>query len=83
MKDKVNSLLMGKSFLDEIHDEQRLKEDLGFDSLSMVELIVELEDILGVEMLMEDLDPSNFNTVADIYSLMEKYAKEGATPCAV
>lgn len=83
MKIKVNDVLMKLSFLDEIHEQQRLKADLGLDSLSMVELIVELENAFQTEMKMEDLNPANFNTVADIYSLMSKYTEEGTVVCAV
>ena len=47
---KVDRVLMNLSFQDIVREEQRLKEDLGFDSLKMVEVIVALEDAFGIEI---------------------------------
>ena len=83
VQSKVNEVLLKLSFLDEIHEMQRLREDLGLDSLSLVNLMVELEETFAVELQMEDLDPANFSTVADVYALMEKYTEEPVMPYAV
>ena len=71
---KVNEVLLEIAFLDEIHEGQSLKEDLGLDSLSLANLMLKLEEAFEIELQMEDLDPSSFSTVADVYKLMEKYA---------
>jgi len=78
LKNKVNDVLLKLSFLDEIHERQRLKEDLGLDSLSLTELMVALEEAFEIELQMEDLDPAGFTTVADVYAVMGKYTQEGA-----
>ena len=83
LENKVNEVLLKLSFLDEIHEGQRLKEDLGLDSLSLTELIVALEEAFSVELSMDDVDPANFNTVADVYTIMGKYAMEGAVAYAL
>ena len=83
LKVKVNEVLLKLSFLDAIHEGQRLKEDLGLDSLSLTNLMVDLEEAFGVELSMDDVDPANFITVADVYTVMEKYAEEGALVNAV
>ena len=44
MKTLVNEILKEKSFCENITDELKLHEDLGLDSLNMVELMVELEE---------------------------------------
>jgi len=71
---KVNEVLSEIAFLDEIHEGQSLKEDLGLDSLSLANLMLKLEEAFEIELQMEDLDPSSFSTVADVYKLMGKYA---------
>lgn len=69
----INSILKEKRFYDKITADMKLIEDLGFDSLSLVELIVDLEDRLDIEMDESDLDPERLKTVGQIYSLVDKY----------
>lgn len=76
MKEKVNEILKEKSFCDEIMSELKLREDLGLDSLNMVELMVELEDKFNIEIEESDLDPAALQTVSQIYDLVEKYTEE-------
>mgnify|MGYP000968175452 CR=1 FL=1 len=79
--EKTNQVLLALSFLDEIHENQRLSDDLGFDSLGMVDVVLSLEEAFGIEINIDDLDPANFTLVSDVYALMEKYA--GVMACAV
>ena len=72
---KVDRVLMNLSFQDVVREDQRLKEDLGFDSLKMVEVIVALEDAFGIEIDESDLDPTRLNTVSDLYHLMGRYER--------
>lgn len=53
--------------------QSQLREDLGFDSLRMVELIVALEEEFGIQFCEDDLDPAQLLTVEDLYVLTEKY----------
>lgn len=76
MKEKVNEILKKKSFCDEITSELKLREDLGLDSLNMVELMVEIEDKYNIEIEESDLDPAALQTVSQIYDLIEKYTGE-------
>lgn len=76
MKEKVNEILKKKTFCDEITSELKLREDLGLDSLNMVELMVEIEDKYNIEIEESDLDPAALQTVSQIYDLIEKYTGE-------
>lgn len=76
MKEKANEILKKKSFCDEITSELKLREDLGLDSLNMVELMVEIEDKYNIEIEESDLDPAALQTVSQIYDLIEKYTGE-------
>lgn len=50
-----------------------LKEDLGLDSLSLVSVIVGIEEKLDVQFDDGDLDPAKLLTVADLAGLVERY----------
>ena len=51
------------------------KEDLGFSSLKMVELIFEIEKGYDIEFDDNDLDVSKINTVKDLENLVCEYLK--------
>jgi acyl carrier protein len=44
--------------------------DLGADSLSVVELVMDLEDALGI--IIEDDDVERINTVQDIFDIVKE-----------
>ena len=75
MKTQVNEILKEKSFCDDITAELRLNEDLGLDSLNMVELMVELEECFNIEIDESDLDPAALQTVEQVYALVAKYVE--------
>lgn len=52
--------------------EQELKTDIGLDSLSLVAVIVGLEEKFGIEFNESDLDPSKIIRVQDLIELAEK-----------
>ena len=57
--------------------DKKLKEDIGLDSLSLVTVIVALEEALGIRFDDADLDPSAILTPQDLILLIEKsYEKE-------
>lgn len=75
LKEKINQILSELSLTDEpINGTLILKDDLGFDSLRIVELIITLEENLAIEIDESDLDPNKLNAVSDLYVLIEKYA---------
>ncbi|WP_126992790.1 acyl carrier protein [Thermosipho globiformans] len=54
--------------IEEVTDEKSLTEDLGADSLDMVDLVMAFEDEFGVKV--EDSDLSKINTVKDVIDLI-------------
>lgn len=58
----------------EITPEKNLFNDLGADSLDVVELLVLLEREFNVKFSEEDT--SKVRTVGDIYAMIEKYSKK-------
>ena len=77
IKTKIDDILADIAFLDEPPDSNALlKNVLGLDSLSTVELIVSIEDTFCIQFDESDLDPQRIQTVDDIYQLIARYVKE-------
>ena len=73
---KVDEAIMSLCFLEEAPDcGAALKNDLGIDSLKIVELIVELEKSYGIFFNEGDLDFDKLVTVRNIYELLNKYVE--------
>ncbi|NJP43574.1 acyl carrier protein [Actinacidiphila epipremni] len=47
----------------ELHDDMRLFGDLALDSTGVIELLMELEDSLGLQIDPDELTPETFETV--------------------
>jgi len=73
MNEKINDIILNLSFADTIKPEYSLKNDLGFDSLRLTELLVELEDNFNIQFDESDIDFKNFQTVNDTYIWVGKY----------
>ncbi|MFF8278682.1 acyl carrier protein [Streptomyces lateritius] len=59
----------------EITGEQNLRSDLGIDSLGMIDLVMHVEEALGIKIGEDSI--GNFATVADL----QRYVRElSATP---
>ena len=72
MLNKVIEILAEKLDKDpsEITAESSIKEDLGADSLDMVEIVMEIEEEFDVEV--EDSDTASIITVQDIVDYVTK-----------
>lgn len=75
LQDKVKSIIASKLGIDEneITPEKSLVNDLGADSLDVVELSMELEREFNLKL--EDSDTEKIQTVADLYKLIEENIK--------
>ena len=76
MFEELNKLLCTMSFNSSVGMQDRLAEELGFDSLKIIELIVRAEEIYSIEIDETDLDPSKLKTVKDLFELIKKYYKQ-------
>lgn len=59
--------------VDEIVENASFKEDLGADSLDLFEVVMAMEEELGVEIPTEDLQ--NIETVGDAIKCFDKYVQ--------
>jgi acyl carrier protein len=66
---------------DKVRPEDRLREDLGLDSLAMIELLFKIEEHFDLEIPNEDL--SRITTVADVTAYVEeKLAGAASAPAS-
>lgn len=73
--EKIQTLLSEQLGIskDKITKESRVIEDLGADSLDVVELLMTMEDEFGITV--DDEDAIKLKTIGDILSLIEKHTK--------
>jgi len=76
LQDKIRSIIASKLGLDEneITPDKNLTNDLGADSLDVVELSMELEREFNLKF--EDSDTEKIQTVEDLYKLIEEYTSK-------
>lgn len=58
---------------DLIENSKSLIESGLLDSITVVELCTELEERYNFEILLEDMDINNFNSIGNIVNLLLKY----------
>ncbi len=70
--DRVKGIVADQLGLDadQVAAEARIKDDLGADSLDMVELIMELEEAFGMKIAEEDM--RQILTIQDVVDYIEK-----------
>jgi acyl carrier protein len=69
-----------KRDVSKIRPHDRLREDLGLDSLAMIELLFKIEEHFDLEIPNEDL--SRVTTVADVTAYVEEKLGTAAAPAA-
>lgn len=59
-----------------IHEETILTNDLGYDSVQIIELIVELENEFNLEIDDDDLEIENLTIYKKLHEMVERKVKE-------
>lgn len=72
-REKVHTILRQLSCMEAVRDEDGLQEDLALDSLALVTMLMELEDVFGMKLDEADMNPFDLVTVDDVVRLAEKY----------
>lgn len=76
IEQKVKDILFELSGETAIEQETRLQEELALDSLLMVTMLIEIEDVFEIELEESDLNPFDLNTVQDVVDMVAKYCGE-------
>ena len=77
IEETVKGILTELSGEELIKNTFRLQEDLGLDSLMMVTMLVEIEDIFGIELDETDMNPFELSTVQNVIDMVAKYCGDG------
>ena len=56
----------------DFENETSLIDDGILDSFDVVSIISEIDDVFGVQIRINELDPENFNSVEAIWNLIQK-----------
>lgn len=73
LNDRIHTILGSLTTVpvDEIHDGDRLREDLGMDSVASMELLSMLAEELGIEVEMEEA--VDVATVGQVVALAQRH----------
>lgn len=74
----INDNTPGLSGL-ELKMDTELKDELGLDSLRLVQILVAIEEKYDFEFDAVDLDPRAFERISDLVALTEKVLGKGGT----
>lgn len=70
---EIKKILSDLSGEDRVNNDTTLQGDLALDSLSMVRLLIEIEEVFQIRLDEKDMNPFDLNTVKDIIGLVKKY----------
>ena len=72
--ERVKDIIVNKLGVsdDEVKDEAWFVEDLGADSLDIVELIMDLEEEFGIAVEDEELVPENLDSIKNVTEYLER-----------
>ena len=71
--EKTVEILKGLNGIEAISLDQHLQEDLALDSLSMVTLLIEIEETFNIVLDESDMNPYDLTTVQSVVDLVNKY----------
>jgi len=71
--DKVVEIIKNQFDIDEVSPETNLMEDLGSDSIGLLELVMEIEEEFNLEI--DDSQLGNIKTVQDVVDSIEEAIK--------
>lgn len=72
----INEQIISDSNI-QISENMKLKEDLGFDSLRLVSLILDIEEKMNITFDESELDPGELIMVKDLIRLIENTRQRG------
>ena len=70
---KVKEILSELSGKEIVEDSDRLQGVLALDSLLMVTLLVEIEEVFNIELDETDMNPFDLDTVQNVIDMVARY----------
>ncbi|OZB61434.1 MAG: hypothetical protein B7X31_10685 [Thiomonas sp. 13-66-29] len=68
---EIITQITGQAPVSDVQDTTRLFDDLGLDSVGLLELLVTLESALGIEIDPDDLTAENVETLGTVADYVE------------
>ncbi len=72
-EEKVIEIFEELSGLDDIDLNDNIQVDINLDSLELVTMILQVEDIFEIQLDESDMNPFDLTTVGDVVNLVKKY----------
>ena len=73
IEEKVKNILSELSGEEVVDNEATLQDKLAMDSLSMVTLLVQIEEEFSIELEESDMNPFELTTVQSVIDMVRKY----------
>ncbi len=73
IEEKVKAILCELSGEETIENSFTLQGNLALDSLMMVTMLVEIEEVFGIELDEADMNPFDLSTVQSVIDMVDKY----------
>lgn len=73
IEEKVKGILCELSGEESIENSSTLQGDLALDSLMMVTMLVEIEEVFAIELDEADMNPFDLGTVQNVIDMISKY----------
>lgn len=73
IEEKIKDILCKLSGQENLESAMTLQGDLGLDSLSMIMMLVEIEDVFKIQLNESDLNPYDLNTIQNVIDMISKY----------
>ncbi len=76
VEEKIKNILSGLSGVEYFYNETILQNELLLDSLSMIMMIIEIEDEFQIRLDEDDMNPYYLETVQDVIDMVGRYIGE-------
>lgn len=76
IEENVKDILFELTGEEVVDNGSHLQRDIALDSLMMVTMLIEIEDVFGIELDESDMNPFDLNTVQDVINMVAKYFGE-------
>ncbi len=72
-EESIYKILSDLSGMEVNESQSKLVDDIGFDSLMLVTMLLEIEEKLDIELDESDMNPYDLITAGDVIAMAERY----------
>ena len=72
---KILQELLSEFGIDDYHTASDLKDDLGLDSLSLIQLVMHLNQHLEIDITSHEITPTHFGTIHQLEAFLKQKAE--------